>query len=73
MTLDEAVLFEEFVGGRDGGAVQSKQTSQFASGGETFALGEATGLDEGSDLLVQLAVKRDIGLRIQNQCGEHRW
>ena len=39
----QALGFQEFVGGGDGGPVQSKLASQFAGGGEPFAAGQDAG------------------------------
>jgi hypothetical protein len=52
LPFEEAVGFEEFIGGGDGGAIQAKETSQFAGWREAFAIGDGTGADLIAEVLV---------------------
>ena len=53
---DQAFGFEDVVGGRDGGAVQAKQASQFAGGWQALAASQIAGADPKRNVLVELAV-----------------
>ena len=65
VAADQTARFQQFVGSGDGGAIQSKQTSQFASGWQFFPPCQYAGSDQFRKVLVQLN-KRE--LPIQNAC-----
>ena len=57
MAGDEAFGFQQFVGGGDGGPVQSKLASQFTSGGQPTAFGKVSGFNEIFNFKIELAVE----------------
>ncbi len=59
---DQAFGFQQFVGGGNGGPVQSKQASQFASGWQPLAPGQLAGPDLRRNLLKKLPIERDFGI-----------
>jgi hypothetical protein len=69
---DEAFRFQEFIGGGDGGAIQSKCTSQFAGGGEALAIRQLPGLDEAAKVRVELPIDREGRGGVQLRLVNHR-
>jgi hypothetical protein len=62
---DQAVGFEQFVCGGDGGPVQAKLTSQFAGWRELSTGLQATGIDHNPQLVKYLTVEREFGAWIE--------
>jgi len=72
LAADEAFGFQEFVGGGDGGAIQSKCTSQFAGGGKALANRQLPGLDESAKVRVELPIDGEGRRRIQLGLVNHK-
>ena len=62
---DQALGFQQRIGGRNRGPVQSKLTSQFASGWQSAALGQRARFNQPLHLRVKLTEKRRLIVRIQ--------
>src|ERR1700678_209032 len=71
MARDQALRFEQRVGRRNRGPVQSNLTSQFTSGWQAATFGERPRLNQLLHLIVELTEKRGLIPRIQWRDQEH--
>ncbi|HYW85136.1 MAG TPA: hypothetical protein VFB30_17875, partial [Spirochaetia bacterium] len=66
VALDEAFGFELGVGVGDGGAMNTESESEFAAGGNAVTGTQIAGVDQGTELVAELDVERDVafGLKV---------